>query len=73
MSCSPRGRAIRSRVVRAGLIAALALGWTADAMAQAATQFFPYYGKNRVKYDDFQWHIYTTEHFEIFYRLAPRS
>ena len=68
MSCSPRGRALRNRVVRAGLIAALTLGWTAaDAMAQAATQFFPYYGKNRVKYDDFQWHIYTTDHFEIFY------
>ena len=68
MSCSPRGRALRNRVVRAGLIAALALGWTAaDAMAQAATQFFPYFGKNRVKYDDFQWHIYTTDHFEIFY------
>ena len=67
MSCTPCGRAIRSRVVRAGLIAALALGWTVDAMGQAATQFNPYYGKNRVKYDDFQWHIYNTDHFEIFY------
>ena len=67
MSCTPCGRAIRSRVVRAGLIGALALGWSVDAMGQAATQFNPYFGKNRVKYDDFQWHIYTTDHFEIFY------
>ena len=27
----------------------------------------PYYGKNRVKYDKFDWHIYTTDHFEIYY------
>ena len=67
MSRSTCGRAVRNRVVRAVLIGALALGWTVDAMAQAATPFFPYYGKNRVKYDDFQWHIYTTDHFEIFY------
>ena len=67
MSCTPCGRAIRSRVVRAGLIGALTLGWAVDAAAQAATQFNPYFGKNRVKYDDFQWHIYTTDHFEIFY------
>ena len=37
----------------------------ADVAAQ--TQFYPYYGKNRVKYDKFGWHIYTTDHFEIYY------
>jgi hypothetical protein len=37
----------------------------AEAIAQ--TPYFPYYGKNRVRYDNFQWHIYTTDHFEIFY------
>ena len=35
--------------------------------SSAQTQFFPYYGKNRVKYDKFDWHIYTTDHFEIYY------
>jgi hypothetical protein len=30
-------------------------------------QNFPFYGKNRVKYDKFDWHIYTTDHFEIYY------
>ncbi len=33
----------------------------------AQNQYFPYYGKNRIKYDNFEWHIYTTEHFEIYY------
>ncbi len=33
----------------------------------AQYNFNPYYGKNRVKYDKFDWHIYTTDHFEIYY------
>jgi len=33
----------------------------------AQTQFYPYYGKNRVKYDKFDWYIYETDHFEIYY------
>ena len=35
--------------------------------SSAQNQFYPYYGKNRVKYDKFDWHIYTTDHFEIYY------
>ena len=35
--------------------------------ASAQSQFVPYYGKNRIKYDTFDWHIYTTDHFEIYY------
>ena len=27
----------------------------------------PYYGKNRIRYDNFKWTIYTTDHFEIYY------
>ncbi len=37
------------------------------AFAAAQTPFVPYFGKNRVKYDKFDWHIYRTEHFDIFY------
>jgi len=33
----------------------------------AQTPFVPYFGKNRVRYDNFQWHIYTTDHFQIYY------
>ena len=38
---------------------------TAELSAQG--QFAPFYGKNRVKYDKFDWHIYTSDHFEIYY------
>ena len=27
----------------------------------------PYFGKNNIHYDRFDWHIYTTDHFEIYY------
>ncbi|MEX2273164.1 MAG: hypothetical protein WD690_16960 [Vicinamibacterales bacterium] len=33
----------------------------------AQTSYVPYFGKNRVKYDNFKWHIYVTDHFKIFY------
>ncbi len=35
--------------------------------ASAQTPFVPYFNKNRVKYDHFKWHTYTTDHFEIYY------
>jgi hypothetical protein len=31
------------------------------------TPYVPYYGKNRVRYDNFKWHIYKTDHFDVFY------
>ena len=33
----------------------------------AQTPYIPYFGKNRVKYDHFKWHIYVTDHFEMYY------
>jgi hypothetical protein len=35
--------------------------------ASAQTAFVPYYNKNRIKYDHFNWRTYTTDHFEIYY------
>jgi len=35
--------------------------------ASAQTPYVPYYGKNLVRYDRFDWKIYRTEHFEIYY------
>ena len=35
--------------------------------AAAQTPFVPYFGKNNIHYDTFEWHIYTTDHFEIYY------
>ena len=65
MSRTHRGRSAHGRWAVICLTSLLALGWAAESMAQGG--FNPYYGKNRVKYDDFDWHIYETEHFEIFY------
>jgi hypothetical protein len=48
-----------------GLLAAVVVWMPAPALAQ--NQFFPYYGKNLVHYNNFKWRIYTTDHFEIFY------
>jgi hypothetical protein len=33
----------------------------------ARAQFIPYFGKNKVKYDNFNWRIYKSPHFEIYY------
>jgi hypothetical protein len=39
----------------------------AAAATYAQTPFVPYYGKNQVRYDNFRWYTYTTDHFEIYY------
>src|SRR5437868_14519376 len=39
-------------------------------VASAQTQMIPYFGKNNVHYDKFEWSIYTTDHFEIYYYPA---
>jgi hypothetical protein len=51
--------------VAAGLALLFVLGASLTATAQ--NQFVPYYGKARVKYDKFNWQIYETDHFEMFY------
>src|SRR5262245_4639379 len=46
----------------------VALLVTATAGAAAAqTPFIPYFGKNNIHYDTFEWKIYTTDHFEIYF------
>jgi hypothetical protein len=47
--------------------AALLFAGAGAAPAAAQTQFVPYYGKNNIHYDRFDWSVYTTEHFEIYY------
>lgn len=61
-----RMRALRMMPLLAGLFV-FAGADLLPALAHAQTPFVPYYGKNRVKYDKFNWSIYTTDHFEIFY------
>ena len=48
-------------------LALLLLFLSAAELRAQDNQFFPFYGKNRVKYDKFDWQIYTTDHFEIYY------
>ncbi len=56
-------------IVAPAAIALLAIGFLAVVADQvsAQTPYVPYYGKNRIRYDDFKWKIYTTDHFEIYY------
>jgi hypothetical protein len=50
------------------LLAAAVGGLARSAGAQtSATGFVPYFGKNLVHYGNFDWQIYTTDHFEIYY------
>ncbi len=45
---------------------ALALGLLCAA-GPVGAQFIPYYGKNKVKYDNFNWRVYKSPHFEVYY------
>jgi hypothetical protein len=65
---------MRTRVISRGF-PRLALAPIATALllsslagtAAAQTPFVPYFFKNNIHYDKFDWFIYTTEHFEIYY------
>ena len=62
---SSRTRCVsRLPVVAAVFVAALVC---APSLALAQTPYIPYFGKNQVRYDNFDWQIYETDHFEIFY------
>ena len=61
--CTP-GRLFTSRLFILFAVFGL-LGGTREAAAQ--TDFVPYFGKNQIRYDDFKWEIYSTDHFEIYY------
>jgi hypothetical protein len=61
-----RMRALRIVPLFLGALALVFVGLV-PAPASAQTPFVPYFGKNRVRYDRFDWHIYKTDHFEIYY------
>jgi hypothetical protein len=54
--------------IAAWLFGALAAACVSAPNASLAqTSFVPYYGKNLVHYNTFNWHIYETDHFSIYY------
>ena len=63
-----RGPSAGSRSFPALILAATALALAGSVgVASAQTPFYPYFNKNNIHYDRFAWHIYTTDHFEIYY------
>ena len=62
MPCARGPRLLRLVFALVALATALAPG-----SVVAQSRFIPYYGKNQIRYTNFDWHIYTTEHFEIYY------
>src|SRR5688572_23063660 len=65
-----RRRLMRNRTWCGTLLSAaaavLAVVVSAPAV-EAQTPFVPYFGKNQVRYDHFQWQTYETEHFIIYF------
>src|SRR5712671_4239866 len=62
---------MRTRVPLSPLAATLAVLLSGHAsVAAAQTSMIPYFGKNNPHYDKFEWYIYKTDHFEIWYYPA---
>jgi hypothetical protein len=61
-----RRPALRLRSGLTALLIVFAL-FPSSAGAQYATGFIPYFGKNKVHYDNFAWRVYKSPHFEVFY------
>ena len=66
------GMCVRRRVLASMVVVVLtgAVMMGAPAPASAQTPFVPYFGKVYPHYKDFNWYIYTTDHFEIYYYPA---
>jgi hypothetical protein len=58
-----RTEGVAGRAAGLGFLAALLLLLAPPAQAQ----FIPYFGKNKVKYDNFAWRVYKSPHFEVYY------
>ncbi len=64
-----RTRTTRGTVAPMALALALLVFFTGGAVEEAfgQTPYVPYFGKNRIRFNDFKWNIYKTDHFEIYY------
>ena len=50
-----------------GFLLALAVAGAALVPAPAEAQYGFYFGRNKVQYDQFDWHVLETEHFDVYY------
>ena len=57
---------VRCGALLSAVVAVILCAFTPQSLS-AQTPFVPYFGKNQIRYDKFQWHTYTTDHFEIYY------
>jgi hypothetical protein len=48
-------------------LALLSLLFFLISSSYSQSMYFPYYGKNKIMYEKFDWHHYETEHFDIYY------
>ena len=64
---------MRARRRASACLTAAALIFASAGALNAQSTFAPYFGKNQIRYDNFDWHIYTTDHFEIYYYPASNS
>jgi hypothetical protein len=55
----------RKRTLLRVVSVAAALSYAIPATAQ--TPYVPYYGKNQIRYDNFEWYHYETDHFIMYY------
>jgi hypothetical protein len=61
-------RGLSSRGPAAAILALVLVTTTLVGSASAqGTPFYPYFNKNNIHYDDWEWFIYETDHFEIYY------
>ncbi|MGE0460786.1 MAG: hypothetical protein AB7Q16_05410 [Vicinamibacterales bacterium] len=62
-----------SRTAALCLALLVLLSHLSHGIAGAQAPYIPYFGKNAIRYDRFDWHIYQTDHFEIYYysEIAP--
>ena len=45
----------------------LAMAVALPGLAHAQTPYVPYFGKNAIRYDNFKWMTYETDHFVIYF------
>ena len=65
--CIPAAMPRPSLLRPLGFLLALVVAGAALVPAPALAQYGFYFGRNKVQYDQFDWHVLETEHFDVYY------